>query len=50
MLHLGYVGQVEVHFGLFGDSVNLRASKVHGLCRKYHRLRNHLDAPDATLR
>jgi hypothetical protein len=33
MLPLGYVGQVEAHFGLFGDSVNLRASKVLGLCR-----------------
>jgi hypothetical protein len=31
MLPLGDVGQVEAYFVLFGNSVNLRASKVHGL-------------------
>jgi hypothetical protein len=33
--------EVEAHFGLFGDSVNLDARYVHGLRRIYHRLRNH---------
>jgi hypothetical protein len=32
--------QVEAHFGLFGDSANLYARYVHGLCRTYHTLRN----------
>ena len=35
------VGQVEARFGLFGDSVKLNATSVCGLCRTYHRLRNH---------
>jgi hypothetical protein len=26
----GDVGQVEAHFGLFGDSVNLRVRQEHG--------------------
>jgi hypothetical protein len=26
---------------LFGDSANLDTRQVHGLCRTYHRLRNH---------
>jgi hypothetical protein len=33
--------QVEARFGSFGDSANLDARLVHGLCRTYHRLRNH---------
>ena len=35
------VGQVEAHLGPFGDSVNLDASKMHGLRRTFHRLENH---------
>ena len=35
------VGQVEAQFGPFGDSVNLDASKMHGLRRTFHRLENH---------
>jgi hypothetical protein len=33
--------QVEARFGPFGDSANLDARLVHGLCRTYHRLRNY---------
>jgi hypothetical protein len=33
---LGYVCQVEAHFGLFRDSVNLSARWVHDLRRMYH--------------
>jgi hypothetical protein len=29
---LGDVGQIEAHFGLFGERVNLDARLVHGLC------------------
>jgi hypothetical protein len=36
MLVLCDVCQVEVHFGLFGDSINLGARQVYGLCRMYH--------------
>jgi len=32
--------QVEVRFGLFGDSANLDARLVHGLHRTYHMLGN----------
>jgi hypothetical protein len=39
MVLLGYVAQLEALFGLFGDSANLDARQVHGLCRMYHRLR-----------
>jgi hypothetical protein len=35
---LGDVGLVEPRFGLFGDSVNLSTTQVHGLGRTYHRL------------
>jgi hypothetical protein len=38
---LGDVGQVDAHFGLFGDSVNLGTKLVQGLRRTYHRLGNH---------
>jgi hypothetical protein len=34
------LGQVEAHYGPFGDSVNLGAKKVHGLGLIYHRLGN----------
>jgi hypothetical protein len=37
MVLLGDETQVEVHFGLFGDSANL---DVHRLHRTYHRLGN----------
>jgi hypothetical protein len=37
---LGDVGHVEDRFGLFGDSANLDARYVHGLCRTYQRLQN----------
>ena len=30
--------QLEAHFGPFGDSANLDARSVHGLCRTYHRI------------
>ena len=38
---LGVVGEVDAHFSPFGDSVNLGARYVYGLCQTYHRLRNH---------
>jgi hypothetical protein len=38
MLLLCDVGQVEAHFGLFGDSINLEARYVHGLRQMYYRL------------
>jgi hypothetical protein len=31
MVLLSDEAQVEAHFGLFGDSANLHARKVHGL-------------------
>jgi hypothetical protein len=37
----GDAGQVERHFGLFGDSNNLSARQGYGLCQTYHRLENH---------
>jgi hypothetical protein len=40
MVLLRDVGQVETHFGTFGDSVNLEARKMHDLCHMYHRLIN----------
>jgi hypothetical protein len=39
--HLGDVGQMEAHFGPFGDTVNLDARYVLGLRQAYHRIRNH---------
>jgi hypothetical protein len=30
MILLSDIGQVEAHFGLFGDNVNLNARLVHG--------------------
>ena len=41
MVLLGDETLVEAHLGLFGDSANLDARYVHGLCRTYHGLRNH---------
>ena len=41
MVLLRDVGQVEAHFGPFGDSVNLDASLMLGLRRTVHRLENH---------
>jgi hypothetical protein len=35
------VGQMEAQFGLFGDSVNIDARKVHGLYQTYNWLGNH---------
>ena len=41
MVLLGNVCQVEACYGMFRDSVSLRAREVHGLHRTYHRLGNH---------
>ena len=38
MVLLGDKAQLEARFGPFGDSANLDARSVHGLCRMYHRL------------
>jgi hypothetical protein len=38
MVLLGDVGQVEAYFVLFGNTINLEARKVHGLCQMYHKL------------
>jgi hypothetical protein len=40
MVLLGEEAKVEARFGLFGDSANLDARLVHGLCGTYHMLRN----------
>jgi hypothetical protein len=40
MVPLGDEAQVEAHFGPFRNSAYLDATKVHGLHRSYHRLRN----------
>jgi hypothetical protein len=37
---LGDVGHVESRFSLFGDSVRVSATWVHGLHQTYHRLKN----------
>ena len=42
--------QVEARFNPFGDSANLDARQVLGLCRTYHRLKIVLDAPSVTHR
>ena len=39
MVLLGDEAQLEARFGPFGDSANLDARSVHGLRRRYHRLR-----------
>ena len=41
MVLLGDEAQVEARFGMFGDSANLDASLLHGLCRTYHSLKSH---------
>ena len=38
---LCYMGQVEVCFNPFGDSVDLDTRQVHGLRQMHYRLRNH---------
>jgi hypothetical protein len=38
---LGDVGHVESRFGPIGDGVSIGAREVHGLCRTYHKLKNH---------
>ena len=43
MVLLGDEAQVDARFGLFGDSANLDARLVHGLCRTYQRLGNHFE-------
>jgi hypothetical protein len=42
MILLGDKAQVEACLSPFGDSSNLDATKVSGLCRMYHGLRNHV--------
>jgi hypothetical protein len=42
MEYLGDVGQLEAHFGPFGESVNLDARYVHSLLRRSNRLENHI--------
>jgi hypothetical protein len=37
-------------FSPIGDEVGIGARKVHGLHGTYHRLRNHLNAPDGNPR
>jgi hypothetical protein len=41
MVLLSDEAQVEAHFGPLEDRANLDARWLHGLCRMYHRLRNH---------
>jgi hypothetical protein len=41
MVLLGHEAQEKAYFSPFGDSANLDARYVHGLCRTYHRLKNH---------
>jgi hypothetical protein len=39
---LGDEAQVEVRFGMFGESATLHARLVHGLRRMYRSLRNRI--------
>jgi hypothetical protein len=41
MVLLGDDAHVDTRFGLFGHRANLDTRWVHGLCRTYHRLKNH---------
>jgi hypothetical protein len=41
MVIVGDEAQVDACFCLFGDSANLEARYVHGLCQMYDRLRCH---------
>ena len=54
MVLLSEEAQVKARFGLFGDSANLNARQVHGLCRMSHmlgnRLRNHFGKSVGTQR
>jgi hypothetical protein len=50
MVLLGDVAQVQARFSPFGDSDNLDAKSVQGLCQIYHRLKIILDEPDRTPR
>jgi hypothetical protein len=50
MILLGDVAQVEACFSLFGDSGNLNARNVHGLCRITIGSEIVLDTPDGTPR
>jgi hypothetical protein len=47
---LGDKAQVEARFSLFGDSANLDARYVHGLCQHTRGLEIVLDKPDGTPR
>jgi hypothetical protein len=40
MVLLGDIGQLEAHFGPFGDRIKLYARYVHGLRRMYNRRGN----------
>jgi hypothetical protein len=40
MVLLGDEAQVDARFGLFRDSANHDARKLHGMRRTYHRLKN----------
>jgi hypothetical protein len=48
MVLLRDVDEVEAHFGLFGDNVNLDTRWVHDLRGMCNSLKNHLDPPDST--
>ena len=50
MILLGDEAQLEARFGPFGDSVNLDARSVPGLCRTYHRLKSFWTYPMELLR
>jgi len=47
---LGHVGHMEPRFDLFGDSVSVGASQVHGLCKTYHRVSICFGVPDGSPR
>jgi hypothetical protein len=48
MVLLGDEAQVEAQLHPFGDSSNLEARELYGMCRMYHRLKIILDTPDGT--
>jgi hypothetical protein len=50
MEHLGDVGNVESHFGLFGDSVSVGVRYVHDFCQSTIGSEIILDTPDGTPR
>jgi hypothetical protein len=47
---LGDVGQMETHFGLFGDSVNQHARQVHGCAERAIGLEILFGKPEGTPR